>query len=133
MSHAIGGERVAALLPLLLRPGALGKMPKKQRERIRRETGGSKMLPMVHAWLLALPVCRSVPTALADCCNRVPYLHWHWTYHLVTSSCLSGSGLNNLGDVQKLIELMPRPLAQYLRCANPQLLVKQCSRLHSLA
>lgn len=25
------------------------------------------------------------------------------------------AGLHNLGDVQKLIELMPRPLAQYLR------------------
>lgn len=62
VSHAIGGKRVAALLPLLLKPGALGRMPKKQRERIRQETG-----------------------------------------------------LQNLGDVQKLIELMPRPLAQYLR------------------
>lgn len=29
-------------------------------------------------------------------------------------------GLNNLGDVQKLIELMPRPLALYLRCACSQ-------------
>lgn len=48
VSHAIGGERVAALLPLLLRPGALGKLPKNQRERIRRETGGSGMSSMVH-------------------------------------------------------------------------------------
>ena len=48
VSHAIGGERVAALLPLLLRPGALGRLPKNQRERIRRETGGSGMSSMVH-------------------------------------------------------------------------------------
>jgi len=39
VSHAIGGERVAALLPLLMKPGALGKMPKKQRERLKQETG----------------------------------------------------------------------------------------------
>lgn len=29
--------------------------------------------------------------------------------------CALFTGLQNLGDVQKLIELMPRPLAQYLR------------------
>lgn len=34
------------------------------------------------------------------------------------------AGLNNLGDVQKLIELMPRPLAQYLRCVDGQLITK---------
>ena len=69
VSHAIGGERVAALLPLLLRPGALGKMPKKQRERIRRETGISEILMTRESalsagrcllyWLTAATECRT--------------------------------------------------------------------------
>ena len=83
MSHAIGGERVAALLPLLLRPGALGKMPKKQRERIRRETGGSEM-SMTR--VSGCAVCRQMSTVLADDCNRLSCLRWHWMCHVVRSS-----------------------------------------------
>jgi hypothetical protein len=83
VSHAIGGERVAALLPLLLRPGALGKMPKKQRERIRRETGGSKT-SMIGVCGCAL--CRQMSTVLADGCNRLSCLRWDWMFHVVRKS-----------------------------------------------
>lgn len=38
-SFDIGGERAAAVLPLMLKPGAMGKMPAEQRARLRQVTG----------------------------------------------------------------------------------------------
>ena len=38
-SFAIGGERAAAVLPLMLKPGAMGKMPAEQRAKLRQVTG----------------------------------------------------------------------------------------------
>ena len=38
-SFDIGGDRAAAVLPLMLKPGAMGKMPAEQRARLRQVTG----------------------------------------------------------------------------------------------
>ena len=38
-SFDIGGERAAAVLPLMLKPGAMGKMPAEQRAKLRQVTG----------------------------------------------------------------------------------------------
>ena len=44
-SYDIGGERAAAVLPLMLKPGAMGKMPAEQRAKLRQVTGES---PATH-------------------------------------------------------------------------------------
>ena len=42
-SFDIGGERAAAVLPLMLKPGAMGKMPAEQRAKLRQVTGRSTL------------------------------------------------------------------------------------------
>ena len=60
---------MALLLPLLLKPGALGKMPQKQKENIRAETGESASSRSRPLQLMpAQPECR--------CAGRLVFLQF---------------------------------------------------------